>query len=114
MSANKEKLAWDILIEEKKEEDEGDVGSTRQDKTKQGRVEKAKRSSGGSFPQIDTKQNWVKATYGGKTKRLLNVSTVDLEELKITLWTRFAALRDRVNNPGSLILKAELPKSAGL
>lgn len=43
---------------------------------------------------IDVKKNWLKATYGNVTKRVYN-SSMEIEELKIALWMRFGALRDR-------------------
>ena len=56
----------------------------------------------------DVKRNWIKVTYKWQTKRLNNVPN-DLDELKIFIWTRFGELRDKFNDPGSLVVLAELP-----
>lgn len=48
------------------------------------------------------------------TKRLCGVPTHDLDELKIYLWQRFGDLRKTVTDPGSIVLQAELPRSAGI
>ena len=58
------------------------------------------------------KKNWIKVRYQHLTKRLNN-APLNLDELKIVLWNRFGSLRDNLNDPGSLIISAELPRSAG-
>jgi len=86
---------WDLLVKNNVEgagskrnsqQDEGDVGSTRQSRPK---LSKGSRGEG----SVDTKRNWIKATYSGITKRLYQ-PPIELEELKILLWMRFGALRD--------------------
>ena len=73
--------------------DEGDVGSTRQSRSKSSR--------GRADGSIDLKRNWIKATYNGVVKRFHQAPT-DLEELKIFIWMRFGALRDNFQDPGAL------------
>ena len=96
------------------QQDEGDVGSTRENTIIKESMQKRRASrkiSRVARSDIDVKKNWLKATYGNVTKRVYN-SSMEIEELKIALWMRFGALRDRFQDPGSLQVLAQLPKPA--
>ena len=54
----------------------------------------------------------MKVTFDGVTKRV-HIASNDLDELKIFLWNRFAALRNEYDDPGVLLISAELPREAG-
>ena len=71
--------------------DEGDVGSTRQNMIKRRASKKVKK-----YDQlVDVKNNWVKVTYGMTTKRIYSAPD-DIDTLKIAMWQRFGSIRDRV------------------
>ena len=109
------------------EDDEGDVGSTRQTQIVQGSaniresvhsLDSMSQASINSsrlnpYPIIDKelKRNWLKVSFNGVTKRI-NKGTKDLDELKIILWNRFGALYKRIEDPGALKIHAQLPKIA--
>lgn len=93
----------------KNDQDEGDVGSTRQTKLLLEDAKNQKRL----LPKGQTgnvKKNWIKVRHNLVTKRMNNIP-VDLDELKIFLWNRFGELKNYYANPGSLQVSAELPRS---
>ena len=105
---------WDLLIggkDNNNADDEGDVGSTRQSNHNRRSANSANSKNAGA-QLVDVKRNWVKVRYQCVTKRLNNAPK-NLDELKIVLWNRFGELRENVNDPGNLMVSAELPKSAG-
>ena len=100
--------------------DEGDVGSTRQSRRSADKSSK-KKVGDLSFQELycgkrseeqsgETKQDWIKVTYGRHTKRIYKAPQ-DVNELKIFIWNRFGALKNNVVDPGNLQLFAQLPMS---